>query len=98
MKLKILGNFVRDNKTLRCDAGLTGIDRARFHSGAQRRFEVCAWHYDKCIAAAQLEYTFLDLARGSARDGGAGFFATCHSYGLDASIDDEFFHLLRFDQ
>src|SRR6266513_1614709 len=63
-----LVNFVRDNESLRCDTGLTGVDRARFDRSAQRRFEVRAWHDDECIAAAQLEHTFLDFTRSCARD------------------------------
>jgi len=58
----------------RCDTGLTGVDRARFDRSAQRRFEVCAWHHDECITAAQLEHTFFDFTRGRARDSRAGFF------------------------
>jgi len=37
-----LVNFIRDNESLRCDTGLTGVDRACFDRSAQRRFEVCA--------------------------------------------------------
>ena len=85
---KPLINFVRDNESLRCDTGLTGVDRARFDRSAQRRFEVCAWHHDECIAAAQLEHTFFDFTRGRARDSRSGFFAACHRYGFDARIDD----------
>src|SRR5207247_9001965 len=91
-------NFVRDNESLRCDTGLTGVDRARFDRSAQRRFEVCAWHHDECIAAAQLEHTFFDFTRGCACDGRSSFFAACYRYGLHARVDDQFFHLIRLDQ
>ena len=34
----------------------------------QRALEIRAWHHDECVAAAELEHTFLDLTCGRARD------------------------------
>src|SRR6185503_18084439 len=95
---KFLVNFVGNNESLRCDTGLPRVDGARFDCRVQRRFEVCAWHYDECIAAAKLENTFFNFTRRSACDSRAGFFASCNSYGLDARIDDQWFHLFRLNQ
>ena len=33
---ELLVNFIGDNESLRCDTGLTGVDRARFDRSAQR--------------------------------------------------------------
>src|SRR5262249_41570314 len=85
---ELLVNFGGDNESFRGDTGLTGVDRARFDRGTQRRFEICTRHHYKCIAAAKLKHTFLDLTRGRARDGGSSSFAACHSYSFDARVDD----------
>src|SRR5207342_157192 len=95
---ELLIYFVRDNESLRCDTGLTGVNGAGLDRSTQRRFEVCAWHHDECIAAAQLEHTFFDFTRGYARDSRSSFFAACHRYGLHARVDNQFFHLIRLDQ
>ena len=49
---KTVVNLIGDDESLCSDTGLTGVDRARFDCGAQRRFEVCTWHENKCIAAS----------------------------------------------
>src|SRR5439155_6345961 len=91
---KLIINFVRDEKSFRCDARLPGVDGARFDRSAQCALEVRGWHHDERIAAAELEHALLYLSRCGARHCAPGFFAASQRYCFHARIDNHLFHLL----
>ena len=94
----VLINFLGDNETLRRDAGLPGIDRARFHADFRRHFQIRARHDDERIAAAEFEHAFLDLPRGGAGDFAAGALASRQRDRFHARVFDHCARLLGFDE
>src|SRR5260370_31474679 len=72
---EVVVNFVGNEKSLSCDARLTAVDCPRLDCSRERRFEIRARHDDEGVAAAELEHSFFDFARGCAADSTAGFLA-----------------------
>ena len=95
---KLVVDLVGDEETFCRDAGLTTVDRARCHRRRDRVFEVGARHHDECVAAAEFEHAFFDVARGDAGHGAAGFLAAGERDRFHARIDNYLFNLFRFDE
>src|ERR1700676_3194906 len=91
-------NSIGNKKSLSCDARLTAVDRSRFNGSRECAFEISARHDDERVAAAELEDSFFDFARGCAGDSAAGFLAACKGDRFRAWIDNYFFHLLCLDE
>src|ERR1700730_5795397 len=91
-------NFVGNKKSLSCDARLTAVDRSGFNGSSKCAFEIRARHDDERVAAAELEDSFFNFARGCAGDSAARFLAAGKRDRFHAWIDNYVFHLLRLDE
>src|ERR1700681_2225788 len=84
-------NFVGNKKSLSCDARLTAADRSRFIGSSECASEMRARHDDERVAAAELEHSFFDFARGCAGDSAARFLAAAKRDRFPLSIDNYLF-------
>src|ERR1700736_1620721 len=95
---KIVVNCVSNKKSFSGDARLTAVDRSCFNGSRKCAFEISARHDDERVAAAELEHSFFDFARGRARDGASREIASGKDHRFRPWVENQVLTLLRFDK
>src|SRR5205814_6065314 len=83
---ELLRNFIEDDKSLRCDAGLTIVDDSGLNCRGNGLIEIRMRRNDEWIAAAKLEHNLFYTLRGRHTDLNAGALATGQCSRRDAII------------